>query len=60
MGVSYVRAQDGKKFAMTEKGSEVFFVRGKYEEGSIHRARYEKSVPHNWIEMGYVKEVDKE
>ena len=52
-----VVAKDGYKFAISEFGLEHGHVRRRFEETSMLKKQYERSVPESWIEKGYVEEV---
>ena len=53
--ITYVYAQDDKKFVLTEFGFEKSYVRCRYISGSEQKVRYEKKVPVTWVEKEYVR-----
>ena len=57
MSCKWVEAGIGKMFVLTELGGEEPRIREKYKAGYENKQLYEKKVPVNWIEKGYVREV---
>lgn len=53
-----IAAKDGYKFAISEFGLEQGHVRRRFEETSMLKKQYERSVPQSCIEKGYVEEVE--
>lgn len=56
--VTYVLANSGKHFVITELGMEKPHIRAKYERKSKRKNAYESAVPKVWLTSGYVKEVE--
>ena len=59
MSCKWVEAGIGKMFVLTELGGEESRIRDKYKVGSANKKLYEQKVPVNWVEKGYVREVEK-
>ena len=55
--VKYSKAGEGKKWVLTELGGENGRVRAKFEKGNVNAKLYAKTVPSNWVELGYVVEA---
>lgn len=55
--VSYIKAKEGYKYALTELGFEDSRIRAKFDPSSKLYKQFQYQVPSSWIDKGYVKEV---
>lgn len=56
--IKTIQASAGKKWTLTENGLEIARIRAKFKSDYANRSQYEISVPKDWVDNGYVVEVD--